>query len=203
MAYNPRPFDYSLRPFDATDLSVETADILDVRDNQLTNYLQTETASIKKETDDLATDINNIVTAPGDWDTSHVPVLRRGSTTVTTSVATSAYCQNAYLVFFKCEIEVTSAVSFPGNQVMSISLPIGCSTNTRVIGTGMYLDGDATPVFYLFKAFIEDFNVSNMRAAFIVDRGLNWLGQNVTGSPTISGVRTGDRWYLDVCYRPA
>jgi len=57
MAYTPSPFGYSLSPFDATDLTIETADILDTRDTQLANYLQTETASIKTETDSLASAI--------------------------------------------------------------------------------------------------------------------------------------------------
>jgi hypothetical protein len=200
MAYNPRPFDYSLRPFDATDLSVETADILDVRDNQLTNYLQTETASIKKETDDLATTVGGLVSAPGDWDTSFVPTLRRGGTAVTTTVATSAYCANAYMVFFKCELEVDDTTNTPGNEIMSISMPIVADEETRMLGTGMYLNRS---LFYLFRAFIKDPGTNSSEAVFIVDRALNWLGQNVTGSPNSTGDRTGDRWYLDVCYRPA
>lgn len=49
MAYTPSPFQYALKAYDALDLSVETADLLAVRDVQLQNYLQTETASIQSE----------------------------------------------------------------------------------------------------------------------------------------------------------
>jgi len=58
MAYSPRPFDYSLRSHDSTDMTPEGADIFDVRDTQLENYLRTETSAIKAETDSLTASLS-------------------------------------------------------------------------------------------------------------------------------------------------
>lgn len=54
MAYTPSEFNYSIIPFDAQDLSSDTADILSMRDNQVQDYLRAETTAIKAETDSLA-----------------------------------------------------------------------------------------------------------------------------------------------------
>ena len=63
MAYTPNEFQYSLIAFDAKDLSSETADIFSMRDNQIQDYLRTETSEIKAETDSLGTSITSLTTS--------------------------------------------------------------------------------------------------------------------------------------------
>lgn len=81
MPYLPNEFQYNLIPFDAQDLSSETADIFSMRDNQIQIYLQTETSAIKTETDSLSTSISSLTTSlSGKLDTSR---FRFGSSVIT------------------------------------------------------------------------------------------------------------------------
>lgn len=57
MPYTPGEFNYPLIPFDAQDMSSETADIFSMRDSQIQDYLRTETSAIKAETDSLTSTI--------------------------------------------------------------------------------------------------------------------------------------------------
>lgn len=202
MAYSPRPFDYSLRSHDSTDMTPEGADIFDVRDTQLENYLRTETGLIKAETDTINTNITNLtntvnglVSAPGAWD-FYNPVLYRGSTPVSTSTVRAAYTFNAYLCFVSFEILVTSGLSWPGNEVAAITLPVGADTTSRQLGIGVYNNGAS---FRVGMAFIESTTGTGFATALIIDSATSFAGVN----PNISGNRSGDRWYFNLTYRPA
>lgn len=203
MAYSPRPFDYSLRSHDSTDMTPEGADIFDVRDNQLENYLRTETGLIKAETDTINTNITNLtntvnglVSAPGDWDTYN-PVLYRGSTPVTTSTVRAVYTFNAYLCFVSFEILVTDTSPWPtGGQVAYITLPVGADTTTRQLGIGCYNNAS---VLRTGMAFIESTTGTGFAAVLALDGFNIWAGTN----PVIQGNRQNDRWYMNLTYRPA
>lgn len=112
MAYTPKPFAYSLSPFDTQDLTTETADILDTRDTQLTNYLQNETSAIKTETDSLTTAL------AGKLDSSrfrfgttvlNLPAVG-GSVTVTFSPAYPTGTTNIYVVITNGDYAANTAV---------------------------------------------------------------------------------------------
>lgn len=202
MAYTPRPFDYSLRSHDSTDMTPEGADIFDVRDNQLENYLRTETGLIKAETDTINTNITNLtntvnglISAPGDWDTYN-PTLFRGSTSVATSTVRAAYTFNDYLCFVSFEILVTSTSSWPGGEVASISLPVSAHETSRQLGIGVYNNGTS---FRVGMAFFENNTGAGYSAALIIDSATSFAGVN----PSISGNRNNDRWYMNLTYRPA
>ncbi len=201
MPYSAKPFDYSLRSYDAVDLSTETTDLLDVRDSQIETYLRSETAAIQAETTSINTSITNltntvngIVPAPGAWDTYN-PVLYRGSTQVGTSTVRAAYTFNAYLCFVSLELLVTSTSSWPGGEVASISLPVGANTTSRQLGIGVYNNGTS---FRVGMAFIESTTSTGYTAALIIDSATSFAGVN----PSISGNRQNDRWYLNLTYRP-
>ena len=202
MAYSPRPFDYSLRSHDSTDMTPEGADIFDVRDTQLENYLRTETGLIKAETDTINTNITNLtntvdgfVSAPGDWD-FYNPTLYRGSEVVTTSTVRSAYTFSEYLCFVSFEILVTDTSSWPGGEVVSITLPIGADTTTRQLGIGVY---NNRAVLRTGMAFIESTTGTGYTTVLALDGFNIWAGTN----PNIEGNRNNDRWYFNLTYRPA
>jgi hypothetical protein len=182
-------------------MTPEGADIFDVRDNQLENYLRTETGLIKAETDTINTNITNltntvngIVPSPGAWET-YTPVLYRGSTEVGTSTVRAAYTFNAYLCFVSLELLVTSTSSWPGGQVASISLPVGANTTSRQLGIGVYNNASS---FRVGMAFIESTTSTGYAAALIIDSSNDFAGVN----PNITGNRSNDRWYLNLTYRP-
>jgi hypothetical protein len=62
MAYTPSDFNYNLKSFDIEELSASAADIYNMRDTELQNYLKQETASIQSETGALSTSITNLQT---------------------------------------------------------------------------------------------------------------------------------------------
>ncbi len=206
MAYTPGEFEYGLKAYDALDLSVETADILASRDVGLENFLRDQTTAIKTETDSLQTQISSIASAPTGWG-SYSATLRRGTTIVGTDTFQGAYAFNENLCFVNLQLEVTSTGSFPGNQVISISLPVSADSTTRVLGTAMYQGGG---VFYQCVAFIESNTVDGSTFVMLPDRGGPWLGQLSGGVNTdtvtpngIEGVRTGDYYYANLVYRVA
>lgn len=57
MAYTPTEFFYNLKSFDIQDLSDSAADIYNMRDTEIQNYLKNETAAIQTET----TALNNSI----------------------------------------------------------------------------------------------------------------------------------------------
>lgn len=207
MAYSPRPFDYSLRSHDSTDMTPEGADIFDVRDTQLENYLRTETGLIKAETDTINTNITNltntvngIIPAPGNWDTWS-PVLRRGTTTVTTSTTHAYYCYSDRIALFNAEINVSTTTSWLGNQIVNVLLPLTIRAATRVVGHAMFnLPGRLGGLFYTLTAFLPSTEDTN-EVRFINHGGQPWFGQTATGNPTLSGDMQGSNLYLNfVCY---
>ncbi len=197
MAYTPGEFEYGLKAYDALDLSVETADILASRDVGLENFLRDQTTAIKTETDSLQTQISSIASAPSGWG-GYTPVLRRGTTTVSTTALEGAYCFNAYQCFVNVELLVSGASNFPGNQTLSISLPVDADSTTRVLGSFMYNNRSATP-FQAGLAFIESNTDDGDRAVFIVHNGNAWLGT----TPNVTGDRNGDVFYMNLSYRVA
>lgn len=62
MAYTPSDFNYNLKSFDIEELSASAADIYNMRDTELQNYLKQETAAIQTETGALSTSIANLQT---------------------------------------------------------------------------------------------------------------------------------------------
>jgi len=112
MAYTPSEFNYSIIPFDAQDLSSGTADILSMRDNQVQDYLRSETSAIKAETDSLTTAL------AGKLDSSRfrlgtavlsLPSIG-GAVTVTFSPAYASGTTNIYVVITNGDYAANGAV---------------------------------------------------------------------------------------------
>lgn len=198
MAYTPNPFAYSLSPFDTQDLTTETADILDTRDTQLTNYLQNETSAIKAETDSLASTVSGIISAPYDWDT-WVPALYRGNTFVATTTTVAYFCYSPRLAFVNCEISVSGTTVWPGDQILRCLLPVTARVATRVMGTAMFSVGST---FYQMTAFLPDMNDNN-EVRFVSHAGTPWFGQNLTGNPNLQGNRQGSNLYMNLTFYPS
>jgi hypothetical protein len=200
MPYSAKPFDYSLRSYDALDLSTETTDLLDVRDSQIEAYLRAETAAIQAETTSINTSITNltntvngIIPAPGDWQTWS-PILRRGSTTVSTDTTMAYYCYSNRIALFNCEIRVNGTTTWPGGEVISCLLPLTIRVATRVVGTAMFNVGTT---YYQLTAFLPDTTTDTNEVRFISHNGGVWFGQN----PSISGNRIGSNLYMNlICY---
>lgn len=195
MAYTPEPFEYAFKSFDATDLTPDTADLFSARDVQLQNYLQTQTSSISSE----LTTVNDSLANKADARTwsSWTCAMLRGTTSVSVSTTSATFSFTDGLAFVNCEAQVTSTTSFPGNQTLSFFLPIFAQPETRVLGHGMW---QSNSVFYYCLAFIEGTSGGNY-AVFLPDRGQPWLGQTLTGNPTISGTQTGSTFYMNLVYR--
>lgn len=195
MPYLPEPFEYAFKSFDATDLTPDTADLFSARDVQLQNYLKTQTTAIKTETDALGTAVSGKADART-WSSWNCSMLR-GSTSVAVSTTTATFSFTDGLVFVNCEGQITDTASFPGNQILKFGLPIFAQPETRILGHGMFQQPNT---FYYCLAFIEGTTGGNY-AVFIPDRGSPWLGQTVSGNPTISGVQTGNNFYMNLVYR--
>ena len=133
MPYLPNEFQYNLIPFDAQDLSSETADIFSMRDNQIQIYLQTETSAIKAETDSLTSAI------AGKLDSSR---FRFGSSVITLpSVGGSANISfsSAYPIGTANITVVLANGHFSANQAILIPNPA-----TR-LGFDVYHASNGTP----------------------------------------------------------
>jgi hypothetical protein len=184
-------FQYSYRAYDLPESKQESNDLLDARDKQLEYYLKQEKASIASINSTLAfkADSRNWI--------SWLPSLRRGTTNVTTSTTTATYTSTDNLVIVNCEAQITSAISFPGNQILRFGLPIFANPATRVLGHGMF---QWAGVFHHCLAFIEG-TAGGLEAVFLPDKGQPWLGQTLAGNPTISGSGTGNNFYMNLTYR--
>lgn len=172
---NTDNFYYPFRAYDMPDMSDETRDLMNVRDQSLEYYLSNRNRT---------------------WN-SWTPTMRRGSTNVALSVTTATYTNSNDLVIVNCEAQITTSTSFPGNQILRFAIPVAADASTRILGHGMF---QWAGVFYYCLAFIEG-TAGGTEAVFIPHAGQPWLGQTLAGNPTISGTPTGNNFYMNLTYR--
>lgn len=150
------PFQYLYRGDDFRDLSRETRDLLDQRDQSLENYLNQEVGLFISYTPTWTGALAN-------------PTIGNGT-------ITGSYTQFGKLVIAEARIDPGSTTTF-GSGTYSMTVPVAMkpastSVERRQIGTGFLIDGNAGPRSYVMA--VQQYDATT--AVFVPDNnsGARW-----------------------------